>query len=244
MFETPRLVAEPRRVVLADREVTFLLKRSPARRRAVLTVDENGLTVHVPWRTSDRYIDRFLQDSAQWVLRKLDAWEAKRPPKRGWASGERIDYLGRQLALDVISSPYTMVTLQDGDVLRVALAEPLQQDDVRAAVVKWFRRHAHPHFRTRVEHFSALLEVPSPRVFLSSARTRWGSCNAKGEVRLNWRLMQAAPPVLDYVVAHELAHLKELNHSARFWRLVERIYPGYQQHQSELNAMTQHFMTL
>jgi len=115
---------------------------------------------------------------------------------------------------------------------------------VRASVVKWYRRHAQVHFRDRVAHYSARLGVEPPRVFLSSARTRWGSCNAKREVRLNWRLMQAAAPVIDYVIAHELAHLKELNHSVRFWRVVERLCPEFRAPQAELNAMTQHYMTL
>jgi predicted metal-dependent hydrolase len=230
--------------VLAQREISYLLKRSPMRRRAVLTVDENGLTVSVPWRTSERYIARFLEESAQWVLRKLDAWEARKPPQRMWHSGELLDYLGRQLRLHVLPAPYALTTLEDDGVLQVALTDPGHAEAVRVAVVKWYRRHALVHFRDRVVHYSSALGVTPPQVFISSARTRWGSCNAKGEVRLNWRLMQAAPPVIDYVVAHELAHLKELNHSTRFWRVVERIYPEFRQPQIELNAMTQHYMTL
>jgi predicted metal-dependent hydrolase len=230
--------------VLAQREISFVLKRSPSRRRAVLTIDERGLTVSVPWRTSERYIARFLEESAQWVLRKLDAWEARKPNQRRWHSGECIDYLGRQLRLQVMAAPYALVTLHDADVLEVTLADPTHTDAVHASVVKWYRRHALNHFRDRVVHYSASLGVEPPRVFLSSARTRWGSCNAKREVRLNWRLMQAPAPVIDYVVAHELAHLKELNHSMRFWRLVERLCPGFRQPQAELNAMTQHYMTL
>jgi predicted metal-dependent hydrolase len=230
--------------VLAQREVDFLLKRSPARRRAVLTIDERGLIVSVPWRTSDRYINRFLAESAQWILRKLDAWERDKPPQRRWHAGEALDYLGRQLRLELKAAPYTLVTLQDADILEVTLTDPTHAESVRASVVKWYRRHAQAHFRERVVHYSAKLGVEAPRVFLSSARTRWGSCNAKREVRLNWRLMQAAAPVIDYVIAHELAHLKELNHSARFWRVVERLCPEFRAPQAELNAMTQHYMTL
>jgi predicted metal-dependent hydrolase len=215
-----------------------------SRRRAVLTVDERGLTVSVPWRTSDRYIAQFLQESAQWVLRKLEQWEARKPAERRWQSGELLDYLGRQLELKVVATPYSMVTLQDANVLEVALPNPAHVQSVSAAVVKWYRRHALGHFRERVAHYSAGLGVEPPRVFLSNARTRWGSCNVKREVRLNWRLMQAAPPVIDYVVAHELAHLKELNHSVRFWRVVERLFPDFRGPQAELNAMTQHYMTL
>jgi predicted metal-dependent hydrolase len=230
--------------VLEQREVSFLLKRSESRRRAVLTVDERGLTVSVPWRTSDRYIARFLEESAQWVLRKLDQWESRKPSQRLWRSGAALDYLGRQLELKVVAAPVALVTLRDENVLEVTVADPAATESVSASVVKWYRRHAAAHFRDRVLHFSAGLGVEPPRVFLSNARTRWGSCNAKREVRLNWRLMQAPVQVIDYVVAHELAHLKELNHSVRFWRLVERLLPHFRQSQAELNAMTQHYMTL
>jgi predicted metal-dependent hydrolase len=244
LFDEPRLLAEPRSVLLAGREVSFLLKRSLNRRRAVLTVDERGLTVSVPWRTSDRYIARFLHDSAAWVLRKLEAWESRKPPQRRWEDGEAIDYLGRQLCLCVTQDPHGLVQLLEGAILRVGLPAGHRANDVHAAVIKWYRRHAQQYFRDRVEHYSARLGIQPPRVFLSNAQSRWGSCNANGQVRLSWRLMQAPATVIDYVVCHELAHLKEMNHSARFWRIVERLCPEYAGARAELNAMGQHYMAL
>lgn len=244
MFEGPPVISERRAIRLGEREVDFLLKRSVNRRRAVLTVDEHGLTVSVPWRTSDRYIAGFLQNSASWVLRKLQAWEARKPKARSWQAGELIDFLGRQLELILSQQPYVLVQLANGDRLDLCLPAPHEPDAVRAAVVKWYRRHAQNHFRSRVEHYSGKLGIDAPHVFLSSARTRWGSCNANAQVRLNWRLMQAAPHVVDYVVAHELAHLKEMNHSVRFWRVVQRLCPEYASAKAELNAMGEHYMAL
>jgi predicted metal-dependent hydrolase len=244
LFDEPRLVSEPRTIRLGDREVDFLLKRSAKRRRAVLTVDERGLTVSVPWRTSDRYVARFLQDSAAWVLRKLEAWEARKPKPRLWQDGALVDYLGRQLRLEIRAQHYAIAQLLDDGVLQLTLPDPGATDSVRAALIKWYRRHAQSYFRGCVERYSALLGIESPRVFISNAQTRWGSCNANREVRLNWRLIQASPHVIDYVVAHELAHLKEMNHSARFWRVVERMCPDYRTARTELDAMGQHYMSL
>ena len=235
---------EPRRIRLGERDVDFLLKRGLRRRRAELTVDERGLTVSVPWRASDRYISRFLQDSASWVLRKLETWESRKPRSRLWQDGELVDYLGRQLRLVLAPGDHALVQLQDGDVLQLSLPEPLTADRVRASLVNWYRRHAQAHFNARVEHYSALLAVAAPRVFISNARSRWGSCNANRQVRLSWRLMQAAPPIIDYVVAHELAHLKQMNHSARFWGVVQRLCPDYASARAELDAMGHHFMAL
>lgn len=230
---------------LGERELPYLLKRSAKRRRVVLTVDERGLVVHVPWRASERHIAQVIDDARAWILRKVLEWERNKPAARSWQAGELIDFLGRQLSLRLIERPGRPIAqLRDGDALELSLAAPHAPERVREAVVQWYRRHAAPHFAERVQHFSARLEVTTPRVLLSSARTRWGSCNAAGEVRLNWRLMQAASPVIDYVVAHEVAHLKVLSHSTRFWRTVQRIYPDYEAAKAELAAMSQHFMAL
>jgi len=208
-------------------------------------VDERGLTVSVPWRTSERYIARFLQDSAAWVLRKLEAWESQRPIERAWRDGELVDYLGQQLRVALATQDdYSLAQLEDGDVLSLSLPTPHDPVRVHASLVKWYRRQALHYFHSRVQHLSARLAVEAPRVFLSNARSRWGSCNVKREVRLSWRLMQAAPHVVDYVVAHELAHLKEMNHSARFWRVVERLCPDYGSARAELDAMGQNLMAL
>ena len=111
-------------------------------------------------------------------------------------------------------------------------------------MVKWYRRHAHSNFSGRIGEFAPRLDVAAPRLFLSSARTRWGSCNAKREVRLNWRLIQAAQSTIDYVVVHELAHLIEMNHSRRFWRLVASVCPHYREACAELNRMGLYYMDI
>jgi hypothetical protein len=245
LFHPPATLSEPRAVRLGERELPYLLKRSAKRRRVVLTVDERGLVVHVPWRASERHIAQVIDEAKSWILRKVAEWERDRPAARAWRSGELIDFLGRQLRLQLVERPGRAISqIRDGHALELSLAPPHAPERVREAVVQWYRRHAAAHFGERVQHFCARLAVPTPRVLLSNARTRWGSCSAAGEVRLNWRLMQAASPVIDYVVAHEVAHLKVLSHSTRFWRTVERIYPGYESAKAELAAMSQHFMAL
>ena len=230
---------------LGERELTYLLKRSAKRRRAVLMVDERGLVVHVPWRASERHIAQVIAEAQSWILRKLAEWEGKKPLQRRWAGGEALDFLGRQLSLQLVSREGRAIAqLKDGHALELSLATPHTPERVREAVVAWYRRHAGSHFAERVQHFCAKLDLPAPRVLLSSARTRWGSCNAGGEIRLNWRLMQAAGHVIDYVVAHEVAHLKVMSHSTRFWRTVQRLCPDYEAAKAELSAMSLHFMAL
>jgi predicted metal-dependent hydrolase len=245
LFEPPQRLSEPRATLLRGRPVQYVLERSAKRRRIVFTVDENGLVVHVPMRTSERQVVEAIGQAEPWILRKLTEWEDKKPRVRAWASGEPLDFLGRQVRLELVArSGPSLSRLRDGDVLEVSLAPPHAPPQVREAVVKWYRRHALTHFSDRVHHFCRLLELPAPRLFLSNARTRWGSCTADGEIRLNWRLLQAHGHVIDYVVAHEVAHLRVLSHSTRFWRLVERLYPEYESAKAELSSMSQHFMAL
>lgn len=230
---------------IGEREVSYVLKRSVKRRRMVLTVDEGGLTVSVPWRTPEQRIAELLLHAQDWVLRKLDHYAARRPPVRAWTGGALIDFLGRQLRLALIRGHgRPLATLRDDGTLALTLSEPDQADQVRDVVTGWYRRHAAPHFRARAETFAAQLGEPAPRVLLSSALGRWGSCNARREVRLNWRLMQAPAHVIDYVVAHEVAHLRVMSHSQRFWKVVRRLHPDYEAARAELDAMGAHYMTL
>jgi predicted metal-dependent hydrolase len=238
-------VSEPKSIRLRDRDVAYLLKRSQQRHSIMLTVDEHGLTVSAPWRSTERRIAGVIRDAEAWVLKKLDVWSALPARNQSWTQGDAVKYLGRDLRLHLTANSIaTLVILQDHDRLHVALPDPAQKDSIKAAVVKWYRRHAQSNFSGRIDEFAPRLDVPVPRLFLSSAQTRWGSCNAKGEIRLNWRLIQAAQSTVDYVVVHELAHLIEMNHSRRFWKLVASICPHYREACSELNRMGLYYMDI
>jgi hypothetical protein len=208
-------------------------------------VDDEGLTVSAPWRSSERRITAVIRDAEDWILRKLATWAAHPSRRQSWVDGDIIRYLGRDLRLQVEShAPAAIATLGDGDCLRIAVPRPAEPDDVKALTVKWLRRHAQTHFIERIGVIAPMLEVPVPRLFLSGARTRWGSCNARCEVRLNWRLIQAPGPTIDYVVAHELAHLREMNHSRRFWDLVAGVCPQHRDARAELDRMGRYYMAI
>jgi len=229
-------VAEPRAIRLGDRDIPYLLKRSQRRRTVVFIVDEDGLAVHAPWRSTQARIDRALREAADWVLRKLETWSRRQRRAQRWANGVSLPFLGRELALEVEDdSVATTAILLAPQRLRVTVPGTHGEAAVREAVVSWYRRHATSHFVERVAHYAQRLSLEPPRLFLSNARTQWGSCNVKREVRLNWRLIQAPQTAIDYVVVHELAHLIELNHSRRFWRVVERAFPDHRAARAHLN---------
>jgi len=239
------MVCEPKSIRLRDRDVAYLLKRSQQRKSIMLTVDERGLTVSVPWRSSERRIAGAIYDAEAWVLKKLDVWSAYPERNQSWTDGDRVKYLGRDLSLHLYRDPTaSLVTLQEPNRLHVTLADPTHKDGVKAVLVNWYRRHAQSYFIDRIAAFSPRLDVPIPRLLLSNAQTRWGSCNAKREIRLNWRLIQASQSTIDYVVVHELAHLIEMNHSRRFWKLVAGICPHYREACGELNRMGLYYMDI
>ena len=123
-----------------------------------------------------------------------------------------------------------------GAHLQLALPAPATATAIRAATLAWFGRQARHDFTQRLTHFAPLLGVHWRSLRLSSARTRWGSARSDGAIALNWRLLHYAPPVIDYVVVHELAHLRHMNHSAQFWATVAQVLPDYALRRQQLHA--------
>lgn len=221
--------AEPRAITLAGREIAYLLKRSPRRRTIGLRIDRHGLSVSAPPRAALHYIEDMLRQKADWVLEKLDTWTQNRPEPFAWTDGALLLYLGGDLPLRVTGGSRRATARLAGEALHVSVPEADDAAAVQRAVIRWYRREAQTLFAQRVAHIAARMGLKAARVALSSALTRWGSCNARGEIRLNWRLVQAPISQLDYVVVHELAHIAELNHSPRFWAVVKAAYPAFEE---------------
>ena len=156
-----------------------------------------------------------MREKESWILAKLDEWSvAPKPVRLRGESGERLPLFGEMVELQ----------FQRGRVRREGhrvLTPSLN------ALLKWLKAAALEALRPRAEHFAALLGQPAPRVALSNARTQWGVCAEDGSIRLSWRLVHVEPQLADYVVAHEVAHLVELNHSRRFWDVVANLYPDW-----------------
>ena len=230
------VVAQPQTASLGERDVPFILKRSRRRRSIAFSIDGNGLVVSAPWNASDSRIRKSMADGAAWIIRKLDEWSGYKPREQRWTDGEQLAYLGNSLTLNIVTDPVLIPpVLHDQRCLRVTVANAANEPRIHEAVVGWYRRHAARNFTDRIGVFAASMQLPVPKMFLSNARTQWGSCNTRKQVRLNWRLVQAPQEVIDYVVVHELAHLFEMNHSKRFWRIVERHCPEHMEVRKHLN---------
>lgn len=213
---------------LHGKRISCVLKRSSRRRTLALRVDDRGLTVHAPFRVADRQIFAFLEAKSGWVLAKLAEVEATRPRQPQWQSGMPIRYLGAPILLDI--SPAVDAPILDAGTLTAPA------HDTESEVIRWYKNRAMVHFTDRARVFAQRAGLPMPKVRISNARTRWGSCNSRGVIRLSWRLMKATPMEIDYVIAHEIAHMREMNHSPRFWAIVETLFPQYHEARRALRA--------
>lgn len=216
-----------RRIALAGEDVAYRLVRS--RRRTIgMAIDLDGLTVRAPRWVTLAEIEGALRERAAWIVRTLASWRSRRREglPRVWTTGAAILYQGRELALAVFPSRRAVIR---ADLFDLAVLHPHAPDEAKiaGAVGHWLREEALRMCMPRVRHHAAVLGLVEPPVRISNARTEWGSCNQRGEIRLNWRLAQLPPALAEYVIAHEVAHLVELNHSPRFWALVERLLPGH-----------------
>ena len=207
-----------------------------ARKTVGLKINQQGLVVHAPTRLSQKELERMLLSKADWIVKKLQAQQENILPAFEWKDGSSLLLLGNPIQLSVRLDSVSRALEYEPGRISVALPTPNNQTSIARKVLQWYKKQALTDFSRRIALLAAKLGVETPPLFLSSARSRWGSCNSRGEVRLNWRLLQAPPNIINYVVAHELAHLKEMNHSAKFWATVARIYPDYKSAEKELKV--------
>src|SRR5258708_1761416 len=223
-----------RRTRLGPDEVDYVLVRWRGRRGVGLKVDAMGLTVNAPVTMPLARIEAFLRESERWVLRKIAEWSARRAPEVRWEEGAQLPYLGHPLTLRLAAGRRTFVE-RVGVELHVRLREATVAS-VRRAVVAWYKGAAREHLEARVAELARASGIAAPRVAISAARSRWGSCNSRREIRLAWRLVKAPAHLVDYVVFHQLAHLRQMNPSRAFWSEVERLCPGYRRLRGALLA--------
>jgi predicted metal-dependent hydrolase len=226
-----------RRVLLAGQWVHYELLR--ARRRSIgFLIDDQGLRVSAPRWVTLGQIESALQEKSAWILRKIIEWRAHAQRRERlavrWEAGGLIAHLGRSLTLQPDPGVRGVQLDPHSDTLRVGLPPQAGPSQLRDAVQAWMQSQARCIFEDRLNHWTPRLGVNPSRWQLSSARTRWGSCTAQGAIRLNWRLVHFPLDIIDYVIVHELAHLKEMNHGPRFWATVQSVLPEFDQVRRQL----------
>jgi len=228
-------------IELAGQRITYQLRRSRRRRTIALLIDERGLRVAAPMRSSQAAIDAMLREHGAWVLRKTDEWRSRQAAPLRWEAGETIMFQGGLLHL----AARTDMTMPERDDSRLWYGPAtLRAAQIAALVSQWLKQQALSCFGELCHRYSAQLGVATPTVRLSNARTRWGSCHANGRIRMNWRLVQAPLPWIEYVAAHEVAHLRQMNHAPAFWRTVADLVPDYAERRAALRRHVHRYLLL
>ncbi len=248
----PATFAHPRatRQALLDGIVVGYAFRRGKRRSIGFSVCADGLEVSAPKWVPLHEIDKAVIEKSGWILKKLQETRQRdarlESTRIEWKDGATLPFLGEPVTVVIDSRPGAVATRgadasanaqlhthaqalsgEPRQMLRISLPQDAAPDRIRDAVQAWLMRQAMQIFTERLEHFAPLLGVQWSKLSLSSAGTRWGSANANGAIRLNWRLVHFRLSVLDYVVAHELSHLRVMDHSPRFWDTVRMVVPDY-----------------
>lgn len=237
----------------------YTLHRVVGRKHVHLVVDEDAhLQVRAPWRFSRESAAEVVIENLLWVRDALERALRSRGERVRLVSGTRLPLLDRQLRLELrvaaqmdwlgpIDRDSVAAKLRDplktrdgwiarrGDVLQV-VSLALTQAAPRPLVEAWYRREAERCLPVRMEPFVRTLGVEPKRISIRAQRTRWGSCSSQGTVCLNWRLLLLPPDLCDYILVHELCHLRYLDHSPNFWALVESVFPDYAEREDRLES--------
>jgi predicted metal-dependent hydrolase len=214
--------APPAETQLRARDIVF--ERSPRARHYRLTLRRDGTAVAtIPARGSEREAERFVARHVEWLDRARARQQSRPRAAETWAVGTRVMWRGELTEVRIASNNARPQVCLAADVFRVRALEA----DLRPTLEAHFVRLAKVELPARTWELAALTGSEVKHVTVRNQRSRWGSCSANGTISLNWRLVQTPDFVRDYIIYHELMHLREMNHSARFWAKVEEACPGW-----------------
>lgn len=229
-----------RRIHLGEHRLDYRLCRSK-RRTIGFLVDEDGLRVTAPRWVTLAEIDSAIIEKQRWIIAKLterrERSARRLQPEMLWRDGGVLPYLGNEIVLRIRTDRSAGVAYDETrQELVISLPPNAGEQQLKDRVQGWLQSEAKRVFSERLPVYAARLGVSYRTLALSSATTQWGSCTADGRIRLNWRLIHFTVPLIDYVIAHELSHLREMNHSPRFWATVQSIFPDFEDARKALRA--------
>lgn len=221
-----------RRIRVNEHALDYALVRSK-RRSIGFMIDDDGLRITAPKWVTLTEIDNAIREKQRWIFNKLNERRERSArrllPQMQWVDGGKLPYLGNDVTLRIAAMQVTGIEWNpQKQELTVNLPADAGEQQLKDRVQAWLQLEAKRIFAERLPLYAEKLSVSYHSFALSSARTQWGSCTADGRIKLNWRLIHFALPLIDYVIAHELSHLREMNHSPRFWATVQSIFPEFE----------------
>jgi predicted metal-dependent hydrolase len=199
------------------------LTRSKRRTIALIIERDGTLTVRAPMRAPQVLIHQFIHEKADWITRTREKIKALvTTPAKQYIDGETFPFLGSSFNLKLVKSQRPSLQFESGFTL-----SQTARSKGESAFTRWYKEQAREVITERVNQYAQQYNFTPGQVKITSAKTRWGSCSSSGTLNFTWRLVMAPLEVIDYVVVHELVHLRVKDHSSKFWSAVEAIYPEY-----------------
>jgi len=221
-----------RKTTINGQTISYIIKRSARAKHARLEVrQETGLAVVIPSSYKIKHLPALLESKGNWILNKLTKYGQAQSlfDERETKSGDTIPYLGRNLEVVKRQNRKNANSIKlEGNRLVVTIGSASSK--LNLVLEQWYRMQATKLINERADELSARLGFTYNRIIIRGQKTRWGSCSHKGTLSFNWKLIMAPEPVIDYVIIHELTHLKEMNHTKRFWELVAEHCPRWREH--------------
>lgn len=230
--------------------VRFAIERTSRRKTVAISVGFDGVRVLAPSDLDEARVIEIVRKKGPWVLRKQAGYRELGgvPIDREFVSGETYHYLGRAYRLRIVpdaDAVMTRVTARGSTFVTPVLPnmpDVIRRSAIRSGLKHWYRDKAKQHFPERARVMAETLGIARPSIHVVDQSKRWGSCDVRGRIRLNWRLVMAPVPLIDYVIAHETCHVLEHNHSRRFWRSLETIMPDYEERLRKLDRLGHKFI--
>ncbi|GBE01412.1 WLM domain protein [bacterium BMS3Abin08] len=231
------------KVIFGRKTIRFSVIRSTRRKKTIaLSIEPDGkVLVRVPVNTSYSRLTHVVKSKAEWIITKLGSLnDVSQQVKKEFVSGESFYYLGRHMRLKILKDrdiKKTVVRMYRGRlevIMNTAGKNGKVPEEIRDAITKWYKIQAARRIRKRVEIYADKMGLTVPSVLIRDQKKIWGSCSTKGVLRFNWRIIMAPMSLVDYVVVHELCHLKYRNHSKSFWKYLGMIMPDYEKRREVL----------
>lgn len=223
---------------ISNLNLPYTIIRSSKRKTAAIKISDKGIEVRIPEWGDDKWVDQWLVKRKSWIEKHyLEQKENNERFCLNIKQGSAFPLLGKSYPLNWCEDSKTSVSLEH-EVLKVVISNRSKKEvdeRVRQALVRWYKIQARELLQARVDYWQSVTGLFCSSLKIKGFKRRWGSCSATGEVSLNWRLVMASQELIDYVVIHELAHLKHMNHSSAFWSLVGDYCPDWKNRSKELN---------
>jgi predicted metal-dependent hydrolase len=212
--------------------------RSDRKRSAAIALEGSIIKVRVPKSLSDSRIQEIITRRAPWIKKKIrEALERPVLKAREYVSGETFSYLGKNYRLKVARGEEASIKLRNGYLCVTTTAKDKDPEKtIKSLLTRWYREHAETRLAEKTERLGGVIGVRPNAIKVRDYKARWGSCSSTGDISYNWRIILAPHPIVDYVVVHELCHLLEHNHSAQYWKHVQRYAPDWKDSRAWLKA--------